>query len=515
MGKKRSWFSVVKGLFIPVVKSKEEKGPRRWRWVFSRLKLRQYPALAEPEKTLIEVTEEQRKHAFAVAIATASAAEAAVAAANAAAEVVRLTCFPVELEKRNRNFAATQIQSAFRAHLAKKALKALKGIVKLQAVVRGQIIRQRIITKLRCLQSVAKTHSQVHIQSVGEGCKNSKKKEILTAKKELVEKEIKLDCKSQRNWDFMFLKEEKEAARPEQQEFTKMRKDCMRKYPVSHRERGNGRSLEELLTHKEEGRKSHRFEKWENIEAHTRIETEKLKSTIHSNSFNSAATHGTRLKRANELKQYSVEESNSPVSLPRRSFCRVKRQESARDESSLPNSPIFPTYMAATESAKAKVRSLSTPRQRLAFLDVYGLHSSSFKPNISSWSSFNGELTNANGSNGNSQHTDLRPKQDQSIGKLTLYGENMIYSLDYSPAKTVLPGQKSLKTKSEVKRQPGPVSPGQGVATVVRADLELCGYAHGFRFDSLLRETFIGPLGRLPVEQPGPHKISGEGPRYP
>lgn len=92
--------------------------------MFSRLKLRQYPALAEPEKTLIEVTEEQRKHAFAVAIATASAAEAAVAAANAAAEVVRLTCFPEELEKRNRNFAATQIQSAFRAHLVSFFTKA-------------------------------------------------------------------------------------------------------------------------------------------------------------------------------------------------------------------------------------------------------------------------------------------------------------------------------------------------------------------------------------------------------
>lgn len=59
-------------------------------------------------------------------------------------------------------------------------------------MVRGQIIRRRIITKLRCLQSVAKTHSQVHLQSVGEGCKNGKRKEILTAKKDLVEKEIKV-----------------------------------------------------------------------------------------------------------------------------------------------------------------------------------------------------------------------------------------------------------------------------------------------------------------------------------
>lgn len=80
--------------------------------------MRSYPALGEAEKTLIEVNEEQRNHAFAVAIATASAAEAAVAAANAAAEVVRLTCFPRDVDfRKTRDFAATRIQSAFRAHL--------------------------------------------------------------------------------------------------------------------------------------------------------------------------------------------------------------------------------------------------------------------------------------------------------------------------------------------------------------------------------------------------------------
>lgn len=90
---------------------------KRWKWVFGRLNIKQYPAISVAERTLSEATEEQRKHAVAVAIATAAAAEAAVTAAHVAAEVVRLTSVPSGFEKRNRNLAAIKIQASFRAYL--------------------------------------------------------------------------------------------------------------------------------------------------------------------------------------------------------------------------------------------------------------------------------------------------------------------------------------------------------------------------------------------------------------
>ncbi|RWW16677.1 hypothetical protein GW17_00019422 [Ensete ventricosum] len=152
-----------------------------------------------------ESEKEQSKHAIAVAAATAAAADAAVAAAQAAVAVVRLTnqgngaMFGRNIER----LAAVKIQSAFRAYLvlesinllfvsslnapfpfcdsfplvldavfgpfpidsdsflAKKALRALKALVKLQALVRGYLVRKQAAATLHSMQALIRAQATV------------------------------------------------------------------------------------------------------------------------------------------------------------------------------------------------------------------------------------------------------------------------------------------------------------------------------------------------------------------
>ncbi|XP_024978453.1 protein IQ-DOMAIN 31 [Cynara cardunculus var. scolymus] len=52
--------------------------------------------------------------------------------------------------------AATKIQACFRCHLARRARKALKSLVKLQALVRGAYVRKQSRIALECMHTLAR-----------------------------------------------------------------------------------------------------------------------------------------------------------------------------------------------------------------------------------------------------------------------------------------------------------------------------------------------------------------------
>lgn len=113
-----------------------------------------------------ESEKEQTRHAIVVAAATAAAADAAVAAAQAAMTVVRLTSQgrgALSASAREK-WAAIKIQSVFRGYLSRKALRALKGLVKLQALVRGYLVRKRAAATLYSMQALIRAQASLRSQ---------------------------------------------------------------------------------------------------------------------------------------------------------------------------------------------------------------------------------------------------------------------------------------------------------------------------------------------------------------
>ncbi|XP_071698542.1 protein IQ-DOMAIN 11 [Rutidosis leptorrhynchoides] len=317
MGKKRCWFGFLKRLFVCKAESTDKNGTKNRRWCFSILKMsRHYHALETPDTKLNHLMAAQKQHTKALAIAITVAADAAVAAANAAAELARLVRSPEYLERKIQNAAAIKIQSFYRAHLASKALKGLRGVVKLQALIRGQIVRRRILNE----------------------SKNTRK--------------------------------------------SKVHQICLPTFvQVSNIYTEN----QDICTPRIDTKKDQIVQDSTSIRSHNRLYQE---TSIRANQ-----SEKLRLEH-----KHNTEEQNLPSFRPR-ILCNSRRHYNLSpdqsDDTTLPNSPNFPAYMATTESFMAKARSLSTPRhrQKLSFFDGYCTHGSSYgMPMLSSSSSFNGSM---------------------------------------------------------------------------------------------------------------------------
>lgn len=393
MGKASKWFRGLLGLKKTEYATSPAKPPkekRRWSFVKS--------SYTEKDNTTAATCPPLRNnnnHAMAVAAATAAVAEAAVAAAEAAAVVVRLTsnsgrCADGGPTRIRQHWAAVKIQAAFRGCLARRALRALKGLVKLQALVRGHIERKRTAEWLKRLQALLHAQTQVSAGLTLHASPSSSKLSSHLQGPETPEKfESPIRSKSMKHEHSPILKingskscalingyQEICGSRSESQGNEQLWNSgrSMNRAHGSNDER-NGKVLEV------DSGKPHFTLKRRNLSYSTGSDlySKSLNSTKESTSLQSAQSpccevqcHSYSSQKVNN----EVEESpfctadNSPQYLSasskddgfKRSPFTPTRSDGSR--SYIRGYPDYPSYMACTESSKAKARSLSAPKQR-------------------------------------------------------------------------------------------------------------------------------------------------------
>ncbi|XP_076916968.1 protein IQ-DOMAIN 11-like [Bidens hawaiensis] len=353
---KTRWLTLIKKLFISDSCQNRSKEKKR-RWVFGRPKLKRLTS--QP----------------AVVVRPQSVPEGGGFILGQEIGEIKL--------KDDENGAAIKIQTAFRGLLARKALRALKGVVKLQALIRGHLVRHQAVTTLKRLQSVVNIHSHAcakRIQVANRGFYDNYQ--------ELRGKDIKMEMNSQKRWDDSILTKEEEDTMLFSKRVAAIKRERIREYALNHR----------MSTESEQSKVNMKWrywlERWVDNELAKQGNPQSLGKNVEFES--------------QKVKLRNLKLTDTPNHLQKPT--RHRKQRSIGEEHL--RSPVLPTYMAATESARARAqaRSLSSPRLRPLSVGTWSASNSPYKHKLlSPISSINSDASsriwNANARVGSSQRS--------------------------------------------------------------------------------------------------------------
>ncbi|KAG0477336.1 hypothetical protein HPP92_014177 [Vanilla planifolia] len=283
-------------------------------------------------------------------------------------KVVRLTGGPLSYHQPHDN-AAVKIQAYFRGYLARRALRALRGLVKLQALIRGQAVRRQTNITLKGLQSLMKIQSMARanrmravVNRLSDGIKDVFH---LTETEEKESEHARTEC-SDRKWDGSILSKEEVVALLRRRQEAALRRERAADYASTHQRRIGRRSTAPVDLQLD----ANTLEpKWNWLDHW--VDSQHIDKDIHEVFPTSAHAQDARNLQANNLEslsfldlEYDGKAKELDLRYPaRRSFNRSGRDQTKIDDN-LSKSPNCPSYMVTTASIKAKFRSMSTPKLR-------------------------------------------------------------------------------------------------------------------------------------------------------
>ncbi|KAJ7979992.1 Protein IQ-DOMAIN like [Quillaja saponaria] len=287
--------------------------------------------------TTLDPGNEQIKQAMTVAAATAAAAQAVAAA-------IRLAAGSNGIASIIEEAAAIKVQSVFRSYLARKALCALRGLVKLQALVRGHLVRKQATATLRCMQAL------VTAQTRARALRIQTSEEVKPSQRQPTHRKSMQDNRLGQAYHEMDRGME---------ENIKIVEMDLGVYNGSTRRRNSYSISNHSQFEQPENRLSTDYAAKNSYSMQENYQISPPPSALTDMSPGGCSGHFEDYYAAQSSPKYHSAVSKSDNSKIPFAFPRPDYEETMSHDC-----PLFPNYMANTESSRAKVRSQSAPKQR-------------------------------------------------------------------------------------------------------------------------------------------------------